>query len=359
MNTSTNQIAAAGFEDALAKLKEAQKPPRGFLFNFVIFSKKDNFSNYLNPIIQEITTKFPCRLIYIDNLATNNGLNVELVAAGTNKITAYEVHIKTSPDHLKQIPYLIFPLLVPDLPVYLLWESDPTADFQVLTKLLPYASRLIYDADSTVDDLPGFCTRINHLIQSYPKCTFIDINWTLLSGWRQILRQIFDNAVCSELLSNNIGIEIYYNIKNTDWLFHPETQSLYLLEWLASNLNWQIKSAPIEKESEYNFTCTTQEDKFTASFYPQLYPNILPGSVVGINVNAKEENVFSIMPVPNAAKVVAHISSAESCELPFTLALPNLKPGFPYVKELFFNRTGEHYRKMLQTISQSTQSQRA
>lgn len=338
------------YENVLTKLRESQTPKRASLFNLVIYTKHDFLSDYFQAIVQEITTQFPCRLIYVQHSSDPNheGVCIRLLTEGSNKVTSEEVHIKSSQSHLNRIPFLIFPLLLRDLPVYLLWEPDPSVEHDVLPLLIPYASRLIYDANAT-DNLTQFCKRISRLKNSHPKCEFNDINWTLLMGWQHILRQVFDSPTSSEQLRNNNGIEIYFNSCKSDQM-HPESQATYLLEWLANSLNWEILPIP-KKNDTFQFSCKTDSHSFVAQFTPKNCANLYPGTIVGLNIMTNDsKKEYSIEPIPNQTKVAVHISSQETCELPFSLPLANLKPGFPYVKELFFSPISNQYEEVIKVI---------
>jgi len=100
---------------------------------------------------------------------------------------------------------MVLPHLIADLPVFLLWGQDPTADLTVLPKLEGLADRLIFDSEA-VDDLPRFASRL----LAKASDGFVDMNWARLSPWRQTLAHPFNNALDIAQLREAETVEIVF-----------------------------------------------------------------------------------------------------------------------------------------------------
>lgn len=349
-----DDIQIADIESQLAKLREAQESSsstRACLFNLVVYAQEPRRIDYMRRLILAVIAKFPCRIIFIqgDSDAEASHLYVSVSSEIINRIACDQILIKVTEQHLHRVPFIVIPHLVPDLPVYLLWGQDPTKEDILLPHLMTSASRLIFDAD-TSDHLSVFSRHILTMMEEQPSLSFVDINWTLISGWRTILRQVFDNPTASRHLQYNTGVQIHYNDRKENWLRHNETQASYLSSWLASRLNWQLlshESTNGMKKLKYSIG----GKEFIVSLLPQTHTDLNPGTILAVEVETNDEHYYSIAPIQNLPKVTVHISGSDTCELPFTLPLPSLKPGFPFIRELFFEPAGSHYRKMLQTLS--------
>ncbi|MBA3957072.1 MAG: glucose-6-phosphate dehydrogenase assembly protein OpcA [Parachlamydiaceae bacterium] len=349
MNTHED-IQIANIEKELACLHESQKAKErtpACLFNLIIYSQNQQRSDYLQRIRQAIITKFPCRIIFIQGNPdpSANYLKVNVSTETVGKIVCDMIYIEASTAYLNRVPFLIFPHLVPDLPLQLLWGQNPTTDQIILPHLIFHANRLIFDADNA-ENIGQFTHDILEMMQTHPKLSFLDVNWGLTSGWRKVLAQVFDTPEARQHLQFTNSLNIYYNDRKVNWLKHNDFQPRYLIDWLASQLNWSLENHVADDHLQ-TFTFHNGVKNFDIHLRPQLHVNLYPGTIVGIDVFAEDEHSYVIAPIPDLPKVVVHISTAETCELPYTLPLSGLTPGFHYVKELLFADTSEHYKKML------------
>lgn len=345
----TSGTATQNISGQLTKLREEEEAPlgsRASLFNLVFYCEDQRRTELLQTILQATNARFPCRIIFIqgDSSFTGSSPNVKLFNKKVKDISCDHIHITVSPQQLNRIPFIVLPYLLPDLQLFLIWGQNPVTDDKILPHLLPYASRLIFDADE-ITNFNEFSKEILEMINAYPQTAFIDINWTLTLAWRQILRQIFDNPITSEELRNSYEIQIHYNNRQEQWLTHANLQAFYLSQWLASRMEW-ISPCTKKLEEYTEYSCTGEHGKCKISLKPEVKEKLFPGTIFSVEINSIEHQCF-IAPYNNAPKVVIHISHQETCELPFTLPLQNLKPGFPFVKELFFEPFSTHYKEML------------
>ncbi len=241
-------------EKELARLWEQQKEKnqvKACLFNLIIYAQDQSRNDYLRDISRIIATRFPCRIIFIlgNPLSNDSHLHVivsqEMVSDGELTIACDLINIYVSKEYLDRVPFLVIPHLVPDLPVNLLWAQDPTLEKEVLPFIAPYANRLIFDVDST-DNLKDFVKRIqNYSLKDYE---LIDMNWIMISGWREVIRETFYTEERIADLNRATRITITRHIeKSQDW-HEKAIQAIYLQGWLAAQQGWRFQRKEVEDQ---------------------------------------------------------------------------------------------------------------
>lgn len=354
----TEDIKIVDIEKELATLWEEHKGAnrvRACLFNLVVFSSEARRNAYLQNIIQSMVAKFPCRIIFIQ-LEENGGnklhvtVSNEVVGKGAVSISCDHILIKVSPQQLQRVPFIVLPHFVPDLPIYLLWGQNPATEEVVLPSLLPHATRLIFDSDCT-NDLPKFSRAILKMMQEHPNLEFIDLNWVRTKSWRNVIQHVFDNPSAIQRLRLNKGIKITYNDKQADFARHVELQAIYLMAWLINQMEWQWTSQSYENGIQ-NVTCKNGINGFSISLNPSSHQDLNPGAILEVEVAGDEDTFYFISRMENLPKAVVHISTIETCELPFSLPLPGLRTGYISTTELIFSPPSNHYSNMLQLLQQ-------
>lgn len=347
------EILIKDIEKELNKLWEAHGAShhvRASLFTLVVFSQDKNRTASLQGIIKTLVGKFPCRILFIQSLPdATNKLDVEvsheLTKVGDTSIACDYIVIQASPDQLPRVPFIATPLFLPDLPIYLFWDQDPTNETVVFPHLQPFASRIIFDS-GRIHSLRLFGQAMLDLMEANPCLDIIDINWVRLDDWRKAIRQIFDSDSSIQHLCSNKGLKIQFNGYNANSL-HPELQSFYFVYWLAERLKWQKKSF-LQEDKKWLFTFSNGSNDFTITILEASHSQYSTGTVLEVEVAGCEDHFIVISPVDNASKVVVHISTAETCEIPFSLPMPSFKKDFPFIAQILFDRTSPHYKKLLQ-----------
>lgn len=358
MTTENNiHIADIDFElKALWEKNKAEKKIKACLFNLIIYTKEERRADYFKDIIVAIIEKFPCRIIFIqrNSKSDEDYLNVtvsnEIYNQGNATITCDEITIQVSGKLIERVPYIISPHLVPDLPIYLLWGEDPTLDDEVLPYFQKFADRLIFDTECT-GDLTHFSTLMLDKIGAL-KMEIMDLNWALISPWRDVINQIFRSEQKIENLRHSKQIVIKYNNAKSNYFHHNEVQALYLQAWLASRLCWEIVKAEREGEA-IHLKYKTEQGPLQITLLPENQPNLRYGAIVKLDVETYEDKTYSVCRQYTLHKVIIHISDDTHCDLPFTLPLPDLKRGFNFMKEIFYEKTSVHYLDMLKQLAKT------
>jgi glucose-6-phosphate dehydrogenase assembly protein OpcA len=349
-------IHIVNIEAELAKQEEAAKKNNHItacLFNLIVYSHESRRTDYFNDIVRWIVEKFPCRILFIQSTKDRNqsylhvNVSQELINKGEETIACDRINIEVSASLLERVPFLIIPNLLPDLPIHLLWGQDPTMEHEIFPHLQRFASRLIFDSEAT-PNLQLFSRKMLNLFSELP-IDFMDLNWATLTGWRKIMAQVFDTKEKLLQLKTCERLVISYNKVPCDTYLHPEIQAIYLQGWLAVNLGWQFISKE-NKNQTIEITYKNASGEIKIELLAKECTELLPSSIMQVEVFCRDGFIYSLARDKCSTKVVAHISSSQQCELPFTLVLPSLNRGFTLIREVFYRCNNEQYRSMLQTI---------
>lgn len=351
MNTSKN-IPINQIEAELTRLWEAEGKTnkiKACLFNLIIYTDEKRRTEYFWDVVHKVIEKYPSRIIFIEGGHPDpNHLEVSVSNLRINKkgalIACDQITIEAGAAMQERVPFTILPLLIPDLPVYLLWGQDPTRENTILPQLLGVANRLIFDAECS-KNLPTFSKKVLEQMEAMPG-DVMDINWALTSGWRDVLAQIFASKAKHEQLKRFRSLKIVYNDRSTEWIHHRDIPAIYLQAWLASQLDWKATSI-----TDDTLTYASQEGPVTVQLVPLTREEIFPGSILSVEFTSHDDQCISVQRQGKLAKVAVHISTLQQCDLPYTLPLPDFRQGIAFLREIFFEKTGDHYKQMLKTIA--------
>lgn len=354
----SQQIQVPNIEEELNQIWDsnlAKDKIRANLFTLIIYAYDKRRQQFLNDIVEAILEKFPCRLIFIkgNEDPESDYLNVTVSTVTSSKkdtqalIACDQIVIEVGLKQLKRVPFLVLPHILPDLPVHLLWGQDPTTEHEIFPHLQQFASRIIFDSD-WINDLQIFSEKILEIIKKEP-IDVLDLNWAMIFGWIDVMNTIFHSKDDYIHLYHAKDLLITYNSKKTEYVHHPEIQAIYLQGWLASCLKWNFKN--IQKyEDSTKLIYNNGEHDITVTLFPQQQAQSQSGSILSIDLSTTTDHYYLIARKLGQAKVIVHISSLDKCELPLTLPLPDTKQGIPFLKEIFYYGTSQHYCQMLQTL---------
>jgi glucose-6-phosphate dehydrogenase assembly protein OpcA len=137
------------------------------------------------------------------------------------------------------LPSLITSLLLPDLPVFLLWRATPDFEGHTIDRMWPLATRVV--ADSTLQE--GTLEALPLLLDRRPVREVTDLSWTKITAWRDAVARCFDtaeNARCLRLLQR---IEIHHAGSSS-------AQARLMAGWIMSRIETRIDVALVAEERE-------------------------------------------------------------------------------------------------------------
>lgn len=356
MVSETIDIQVGNLGTDLEKLAEShlkKNQTRACLFNLIIFSKDPRRAAYLHQIVQTILERFPCRIIFIQS-AKNSELeylrafasNV-IVSQGDAAIACDRINIDASEGQLHRVPFVILPLLIPDLPLYLVWGENPATESVILPVLQKYASRIVFDSEC-IDNFWEFCKKILEMLD-HTRLEVRDVKWAQAGGWREILALTFESQERIGHLKDAREILITYNSHPTVFVSQTHVQAFYLQAWLAARMEWEFEKG--EKINEVIANLYTQNGRpISINLLPQDIANIPSGEILGIQIATNSEHSYVLLRKEHYPQVTVHISSRDRCEMPFLLPLQELRTAGSLMDDIFYRKTSLHYRETLEMI---------
>ncbi|NGX54173.1 MAG: hypothetical protein K1000chlam4_00898 [Chlamydiae bacterium] len=358
MAAEQKEIQLANIDEELAALWEkehGQNKTRACLFNLVIYTQKAHRDQFYKELIKSVISKFPSRVIWItsDDTAEEDYLRTsvasETIGEGSQQIFCEIIHIEVAGKLSERVPYIILPQIVPDLPVYLLWTQDPATENTILPSLEPFADRIIFDSEASVD-LQEFSHSVLSLINRF-HCEVGDLNWTALSGWRKTVSSVFDTPEMLGYLSQSRLIQITYNKVGSNHFQHCEFEAAYIQGWLAAQLGWKFKK--IEKsEGNHRLTYSTPAQEITILLIPQELPSLPPGALLALEIESTANKAhFVFQRKPESRQIFVQYSDQNRCDLPFYTSLPGMAEGQEIIEEIFYHHPCAHYRNALELLA--------
>lgn len=337
----------------LQKMQKERQGSRACLFNLILYGEEGHRTENLRKVFEAIIDKYPCRLIYIQGSRSSaeEYLRVSVDNTKGNKAGEFicdRVNIDVSKANFPKIPFLILSILVPDLPIYILWDQDPTIDNEILPQLQKYATRLIFSSECTAN-LPLFGRKLLAMLQNV-KIDVMDMNWAVMAGWRDALFRTFDSPTRIQHLQFGRTIEIEYARNGNNAPNQNVTQAIYLQAWLASRLKWKFVSLQYA-ENGNTFVYTSREREITVKLIPKHTSDVVPGSILSFRLVTPDNHIYQLSKSIDSNKIAIHVSCMEKCDMPFVVLLPDMKSSYSLMREIFYNTTSTHYRSMLEALA--------
>jgi len=360
MTSETPEIKIPNIEKELVSLSEQaldKKFVKACLFTLVIYAREPRRVQYLQELVNTILDKFPCRIIFIQadvhadheylHVGVSNLISGQISGSAGAKISCDQISIAASPEQMFRVPSIVIPHIVTDLPVYLLWGQNPFADSDIFPFLQSFASRVVFDSECS-ENLKLFCQEMQVNLNKL-KMELTDINWALVSNWRDLLAQLFSTPEKWDELKNLKSIVITYN--RTNALKHPQIRAIYLQGWLASRLKWRYRQVD-RFDSEVLISYYTDRNPVIVALSPCQSSELPSGAISSLEITTTQGTHYSVARRHQHQQAIIHASTPERCELSYTLPLPNVHRGLAFMKEIFYRHLGGHYHETLQMISQ-------
>lgn len=178
----------------------------------------------------------PSRAIIVHDHACGEEMDAHIFSEcwkpfGSNQqICAEGIEITPGSGGLDEVARFIVPLRAPDLPMVLWRRGALGRDNRRYDALLSLADKLIFDTHDA-PDAAGALTYLRGLLAAGRRVG--DLNWTRLTGWREVIAHLFDDAAVEPAAVTSVNIA-YGGGRLT-------TSALYIASWIRSAL----PSAPV------------------------------------------------------------------------------------------------------------------
>lgn len=348
MNSSEPKIQIPNIQQELQKKGSSGQT---YLFNLIVFSPGETRTRELESILNRVTEKFPCRIIQIEKINAKDANEIQVSVSKeefgkvNSRIYSDLISIKVSESQLERVPFIIIPNIVADLPVYFISLDDPTLNTKTLEALEGICTRLIFDGQFA-EHLQSFSERMIPFLKKL-KIETMDITWGLLSGWKDVLTGVFDSEEKIEILRHAKKIRIGYCYeKQKDFL-----SAIYLQGFIASEMGWELIAEEIQHGHQKALCYRYQNKDINVILEPDHQHSLKPGMITYFELTAEDGTIYSMNAHKDSPKVILHITSPLTCEMPCTYSMPDVNRGFNFLKEIFYQNTSDHYRRMLEMIA--------
>lgn len=356
MTALQNSIHLTDITQELQKIWNAElgkKRIRASLFTLIFYVQKTERVSFYENLVKSVLTKFPCRVILIvyDGNKKEDYLKTSVSAqvVGDSPVYCELIQIEVAGKLIERVPFILLPHILPDLPVYLLWNQDPMTENTVFPCVEPFANRIIFDSEST-SDLQLYSHSILSLMNRF-HCAIGDLHWSAISGWRRIFAQVFGTQETFLSLAQSKIIQIYFNQSGVDFHRPPEIESCYLQAWIAACLNWKVKTVKKE-EGNIRLTYHRPLDEVVIQLIPGENTLLPPGAILSIEMESvQKKGHYVFKRHPQSRQVFIQYSDKERCDLPYSASLSGTQEGQEIIEEIFYPSGTKHYRAMLESLS--------
>ncbi len=354
MANALKAVAPQDIQSALDQIWESLETTnvaRACLFNLIFYTKKDQRIPYVQRLAQKVIEKFPSRVIFVtaDKMSPSNTLKTEVSILTSSKgefdVACDYIQIDATGSSLEQIPFVVLPHLLPDLPVYLLLAEDPTQEDPVCTALQKFAHRLIFDSETT-DSLVSFATTLLYQHQKL-KIDIADLNWARLESFREMLSMAFYSDENLTQIRRCKTIQISYNAQKTPFFCHTKIQALYLQAWLSSQLEWTFCSSR-ENNGSLVLLYKGAAGPVEVTLIPIESTELPPGLVLSVEITTQDdEHFFFKRDTKLIHQITFQHSTKERCDLPCHYVFSKVESGHSLIKEICHRGTSSHFLSVL------------
>ena len=211
---------------------------RACALTLIVLTDRDENSAAVSETLAELMQTHPSRAIVI-RLTDEQGEHLEadvrahcwMPMGRRQQICSEQIEIETSEDSLADLPSVLLPLVVPDLPAVLWCKSEKAAGLPAFKRLTALAPRVILD-------IGGF-SEPNRALEEWTgeplSVITTDLSWARLTRWRETVAQVFDNALCASRLSRLSRLTIsYWGESESD----IPLSAFLMGAWLVNCLDW-------------------------------------------------------------------------------------------------------------------------
>jgi glucose-6-phosphate dehydrogenase assembly protein OpcA len=204
-------------------------------------------------------------------------------------------------------------LLAPDLPVYLWWTGELTADDRLFQRLARSIARVLVDsgAFSTGADALGMLARLT------PELRLGDLSWARLTPWRRMLSRLWEAPGIADAVDDLRSMHIEYaGAKDED----RSERGLLLLGWLADRLGRILAEARSEREGGYFTRWRNAGRECEVVIASRDKQTLSPGELSAITIRAGKNSAttktqLTNMPVTGCIETQVDTEAVESVHL--------------------------------------------
>lgn len=216
---------------------------RACALTLIVFLSEDDDQTAVGQTVAEVMRDHPNRAIMVRVRSGSERVLEHRVTAqcwmpfGTRQqICCEQIEIEVSDAALPGIVPVLAAITAPDLPVVVWCRCARMADAAAFAPVLALANLLI--ADSGGGDAAEGLGRITRF-SAAAKARVADLAWSRVTGWREMVAQVFEDPARRGLLSTLASASVLYSGP-------PASTAYYLAAWVRSSLGRHDLEARLE-----------------------------------------------------------------------------------------------------------------
>lgn len=305
----------------------------------------------IDGVLDSVVARYPCRAILLRQTAeTDRVVHAEvsaichLPAPGLPQVCSERIVLHAGPEALDLFPGAVRPLLEPGLPVVLWWLGDPRAAEAVFRTLAEESTRLILDLPDSGTDLDALRLALEVGLNHFGR----DTAWFGISGWRELIAQLFDPPGSAHTRSRIAKVEIHAQRASTN---DPPRGAAWLLGWLAGQLGWQRDQRQTPNPGTLSATFLGPCGPIETEIVTEITPNAPFARITGVHLTTQEpdgEGTFRLDRLDDPSlDVRVEVCAPHFCDLPRLVRAPEADPARRVAAALDSARDDPPYRHAL------------
>ena len=335
---------------------------RASILNLIVYVPDPAETSDVDDIMMEIAASHPCRIILI--IADRKSGEASLTAQVTSRcslptptskqVCCEQITIRTSEEHMDEVPSAAVPLMISDLPVYLWWRAVPqVTDKELFGRLAEISDRVVIDS-SQFNDPRGDLASMAAALGTERWTALSDLNWARLTAWRALIASFYDVADYRPLLDQLNKVVIKYAPPSADGSAIA-TRALLLGGWLASRLGWRLNAGvPSIAEGQAAFEMTDASGRNITIEFARTDRAIEPGHIAHVMLTsaADASTVFSVRRSADGNRIETAVTRDEEKKAQRVLSYEGLSESALIARELEIMGHDRVYEQAVQAAAE-------
>jgi len=243
-NGKPRPVDVREIEDAISQLHMEHRDTgaRAYILNLLVFTSGANVS-LAHAISGQVCRNYPSRAIVMEaDPVSDTTLEAAVTAQSdfadsANTMSSEQITLRAAGDAVSQLPAVVAPLLIPEIPVALCCLGDVPWGLPVFDSIMNTVDQLIVDSAQFSQPL-AMTERMDAVAgDQWSGVTFNDLTWARLLPWREATAQFFDVPATRPALDAIQRVSVTYAAASGAET-NP-TKALLYSGWLASRLGWE------------------------------------------------------------------------------------------------------------------------
>lgn len=220
---------------------------RACVLNLVLAVPSDAAMQSIDETLGEVIEHHPCRaqLIKVDSEASEARLDAQVSTRcqiskkGAKAVCGEQVTIEAAGAAVSRLHSVVGPLLLPDIPVFLMWDSRLDMASELFVRLSRLCERVVIDSGRFHKPVEQFAGLARIIHERKKDLRIKDVAWGRMTSWRTVVAGFWDVPEHRASLSrvNRVTIECPPPTSPSEGF---SSTALLALGWLASRLEWNM-----------------------------------------------------------------------------------------------------------------------